>query len=129
MKPQNRFAYAATERESHQDLFDMGTGEKVRDFDTDTSDICANRHKGNTESRAAFKRVKDRLTEAQARVFVCILSSGVRGRTNDEICVVLGLTPNQVSPRLVELKIQGKIVKKGTRLTRSGCPASVNVAT
>ena len=121
----SRFHYAATERASHQDLFDMGTGEKVRDFDTDTSDICANRHKGNTESRAAFKRVKDRLTEAQARVFVCILSSGVRGRTNDEICVVLGLTPNQVSPRLTELAIARRIEKIGTRLTRSKCSAAV----
>ena len=105
----NKFAYAATERESHQDLFD----------------VCANRSRGNPESRAAFESIKDRLTQAQERVLRCVKDAGERGRTNDEICVVLGLTPNQVSPRLTELAIAHRIEKIGTRLTRSKCSAAV----
>lgn len=104
----SRFHYAALERESHSDLFD----------------ICQNRHRGNPESVEAFQSIKDRLTQAQERVLNCIKQSD-NGRTNDEICVVLGLTPNQVSPRLTELKIAGRIERVGTRLTRSKCSASV----
>lgn len=88
-------------------------------------DVCSNRHKGNPESEAAFVAVKDRLTEAQNRVWQCVKDAGTRGRTNAEICLVLGMTPNCVSPRLTELKIAGRIEKIGTRLTPSRCSAAV----
>lgn len=88
-------------------------------------DVCANRHGGNLESQKSFKSVQQRLSEAQERVFNAIRVRGERGATNDELCVILGLTPNQVSPRLTELRMSGRIDKLGTRLTRSGCSASV----
>lgn len=90
-----------------------------------TRDVCENRHGGNPESQKAFKSVQERLTEAQQRVFRAISDRGERGATNDELCAVLGLTPNQVSPRLVELRMAGRIDRHGIRLTRSGCSAAV----
>lgn len=88
-------------------------------------DICRSRHKGNPQSVAAHNAIMERLTVQQERVFRCILDGGERGRTNEDICGVLGLTPNQVSPRLTELHVAGRITKVGTRLTRSKCPAGV----
>lgn len=88
-------------------------------------DICQNRHRGNPLSVKAFETVRDRLSQAQARVYVAIKNAGERGATNSELCVVLGLTPNQVSPRLTELYVAGRIDKIGTRLTRSRCSAAV----
>lgn len=88
-------------------------------------DVCQNRHGGNPESSAAFNKIYSRLTAAQERVLRCIRDAGERGRSNDDICIVLGLTPNQVSPRLTELRIQGRIGKIGTRPTRSGCSAAI----
>ena len=110
----NRFHYAATERASHeQDLFD----------------VCANRHKGNTESEAAFRAIKDRLTEAQERVLRVIRNSD-DGLTCDEISIVLGVTPNEVSGRCSELKRDGKVIECGRRLTRKGkCTAAILKAT
>ena len=106
----NRFHYAATERESHQDLFD----------------VCANRSRGNPESRAAFESIRDRLTEQQERVINAIRQSD-DGLTAEEIATKLGTTVNCVSGRCSELKMQGRITTKGRRLTRSGNPAAVLV--
>ena len=105
--------YAASEKQSLGELFDQ------------RRDITANRHKGNLQSTAAFNAIKDRLTVQQERVFRCIKDGGERGRTNEDICGVLGLTPNQVSPRLTELHVAGRITKIGTRLTKSKCSAGV----
>jgi hypothetical protein len=88
-------------------------------------DICANRHGGNTESVAAFETVKDSLTEKQWQVFKYIKARKSRGATVDEIACDLGKTPNAISGRVSELKRDGKIVKCGRRLTRSGCTAAV----
>lgn len=88
-------------------------------------DVCANRSRGNLESAKAFETVRDRLSQAQARVYSAIKNAGEYGATNSELCVVLGLTPNQVSPRLTELYVAGRIDKNGTRLTRSRCSAAV----
>lgn len=92
-------------------------------------DVCQSRHGGNAESVEAFQSIRDRLTAAQERVYRCVTDAGERGRTNDEICVVLGLMANQVSPRLTELHIARRITKIGTRLTRSKCSAGVWRAT
>ena len=88
-------------------------------------DVCSNRSRGNTESHSAFQAVRDRLNESQERIYRCVKDSGEHGRTNDEICIVLGLTPNQVSPRITELHIAHRIAKIGTRPTRSKSPAGV----
>lgn len=89
-------------------------------------DVCRNRSRGNTESAQAFQSVKDRLTKAQERIYRAIKDRGERGATTDELCVVLGLTPNEVSPRISELHFKlFKIEKIGTRLTRRNNPAAV----
>jgi DNA-binding MarR family transcriptional regulator len=90
-------------------------------------DICSNRHKGNTESTAAFQSIRGRLTAQQQRVLNCIRNS--EGLTCNEIAEKLGATPNEISGRCSELKRNGEIRKSGTRLTRSGNPAAILVVT
>lgn len=89
-------------------------------------DVCKNRSRGNEESRKAFESVSDRLTAAQERIYKAIKDRGEHGATTDELCVALGLTPNEVSPRISELHFRlFKIEKIGTRLTRRNNPAAV----
>lgn len=91
-------------------------------------DVCRNRSRGNTESEQAFQSIKDRLTITQERVLQVIRNTG--GSTTDEIALVLGLTPNEVSPRISELHFKlHKIEKIGTRFTRRNHPAAVWRAT
>jgi len=142
----SRFHYAATERASHQDdLFDnlpearcVFCGHPPHPDSAGHSflpdkvtrerferDICRIRHRDNPQSKAAFKKIKDRLTEAQERVLRVIRNSD-NGMTCDEISIVLGVTPNEVSGRCSELKRDGKVVECGRRLTRKGrCTAAV----
>ncbi len=94
------------------------------DVPPSVDDICQNRHKGNEESRAAFDTIKGTLSVQQERVLRAIRDSDT-GLTVDEIAVNLGATPNQISGRASELKRQGRIIKAGTRLTRSGCSAAI----
>lgn len=90
------------------------------------TDVCRNRSRGNTESALAFQSISDRLTVAQERIYRAIKDRGECGATTDELCVVLGLTPNEVSPRISELHFKlFKIEKVGTRPTRNGHPAAV----
>lgn len=91
-------------------------------------DICAQKHGGNEQSKAAFETIIDHLTDAQRRIFQRIEISGTYGRTLDEMCVAIGENPNAISGRITELRIMGKIEKRGTRKTRSGCSAAVWVA-
>lgn len=105
----SRFHYAALERESHGDLFD----------------ITSRKHGGNEESRAAFETISDRLTEKQEFVLKMIREAGDHGMTCDELSEKLGRGENVYSGRFTELKIAGKIEQIGKRPTRSGCPAAV----
>lgn len=89
------------------------------------ADVCARKHKGNPNSVAAFESVSKRLNESQNRIWNCIKDAGERGRTNDEICIVLGLYPNEVSGRITELYLANRIEEIGKRLTRRKCSASV----
>lgn len=101
-------------------------GSKVPQSYGELFDVCANRSRGNPESAGAFDAVRDRLAQAQERVFQCVKDAGERGRTTDEIALVLGLTPNEVSPRISELHFKlHKIEKIGTRPTRRNHPAAV----
>lgn len=87
-------------------------------------DLCAYKHGGNTESRAAFEAIKGTLSESQADVLSAIMRRP-DGMTADELCVAFDKLPNTISPRVTELRMKGKIVKDGTRPTRSGCKAAV----
>lgn len=91
-------------------------------------DICARKHGGNEQSKAAFTQIYPDLSDAQFKVFVEIKVTRDYGLTVDQISERMNTTPNAVSGRVTELRIKGKIVKKGTRKTRSGCSASVWVA-
>lgn len=95
------------------------------DYVGELFDVCRNRSRGNPNSDIAFQAVADRRSEGQMRVLNCIRDAGERGRTTDEIAFVLGATPNEISPRVSELKRDGKIYSLGTRPTRRGHPAAV----
>lgn len=102
------------------DLFQNVNGKLV------PRDVCARKHGGNEQSRLAFQTVN--LTESQSRVLSMLESCGDYGLTVDGLSIALNTTPNAVSGRLTELRIKGKIEKRGTRKTRSGCSAAVWVA-
>ena len=89
-------------------------------------DVCARKHGGNEQSNAAFQSVQ--LNSSQRKVFAMLCEYGNFGQTVDGLSIALGTTPNAISGRLTELRIMGKIEKRGTRKTRSGCSASVWVA-
>ncbi len=97
-------------------------GELFRSLDP--TDITANRHKGNPESILAFNVVKDRISATQQRVLE-VIRGNPAGLTCDELAVIFGATPNEISGRCSELKRDGKIYKSGTRKTRSGCSAAI----
>lgn len=102
------------------DLFQNVNGKLV------PSDVCARKHGGNSESKAAFDSVSEHLSESQHLVYKHIRWAG--GLTVDELSDAMGTTPNAVSGRVTELRIKGKIKKRGKRKTRSGCSAAVWVA-
>ncbi len=98
--------------------------EQLRDFG-ELFDITERRHKGNEQSTAAFHVIKETLSYKEGLVLGYIKGFGDRGATTDELAEEMGWTPNQVSPRVSELKSKGKIYKSGTRKTRSGCSAAI----
>lgn len=104
------------------DLFDNVGGQIV------PRDVCARKHGGNPQSAIAFDAIRQHLTQSQWRVFCAISATLSFGRTLDELCVLLDVNPNAISGRITELRIKGKIEKRGTRKTRSGCSAAVWVA-
>ena len=103
------------------DLFQNVNGQIV------PRDVCARKHGGNEQSKAAFRTIKDGLNMTQ-RIIFSVISRSTDGLTVDDICVMRGMTPNAISGRITELRIMGKIEKRGTRKTRSGCSAAVWVA-
>lgn len=91
-------------------------------------DVCARKHSGNEQSEAAFHHIAPYLTESQREVFRAIRCSGALGATVDELSQRLQTTPNAISGRVTELRMQNRIKKNGTRKTKSGCSASVWIA-
>ena len=84
---------------------------------TSQSDPCAKRHKGNSESRAAFDSILPRLKGKRLQVLrtVCDLERA----TLKEIVDRSKLPIQTVSGRLAELKQGGMIY--GTAEVRDGC--------
>lgn len=91
-------------------------------------DVCARKHGGNEQSKAAFDSVSHHISDAQRSVWINIYDCRGRGVTCDELSERMGTTPNAISGRITELRMMGKIEKRGTRKTRSGCSAAVWVA-
>lgn len=90
-------------------------------------DICARKHGGAETSIEANKRVlKERDREL---IYGYIKAAGSFGHTLDELCVLLQRTPNQISGRITELRVKGRILTSDrTRPTRAGVQARVYIS-
>lgn len=85
----------------------------------------AHRDAGDTE-QAAAERVRPRTGTQRRRVLAAFVRAYPEGRTDDELVAELGLTPNSVRPRRVELVRGGWLVDSGERRpTPTGSPAVV----
>jgi hypothetical protein len=95
-------------------------------------DVCANRHRGAPGSVAANAIAEPHKAASRTEVYTEIRRAGTHGMTVDEIAVKLGKTPNQISPRVTELRSAkyGQLVRSNgrTRTTRTRSPAAVWVA-
>ncbi len=98
-------------------------------FDFAGDDICSSRHGGAPASTATHERVKHTYGPRCREVLKVIITSGFQGATLDQVCIALGKMPHALSPRITQLKRGRLIVGRGTRPTRSGCPATVYFAT
>lgn len=81
-------------------------------------DVCARRHGGNVESRAA--RIACRVSEQRDKVLAAVEAAGAQGVTCHELAAAWGVTPNTISGRFSELKATGHIRKAGTRKNAAG---------
>lgn len=84
-------------------------------FRTDTRDICANRHGGNTESRRAFEKAEHGLVKNCFRVLEAIKAAGENGLTAKEYSAQSGKPLNAISGRFTDLKKDKIIIKTGER--------------
>jgi hypothetical protein len=89
-----------------------------------TPDICERKHGGNPHSTEAHKRIREGLSARRELVYRCIKVCTM-GITVDELASQWNEPPNNLSGRFSELARDGRIVKSGTRPTRSNCPAAV----
>lgn len=96
-------------------------------------DVCASRHAGNAQSRAAFAKVRPKLAGLRARILAYISACDSHGATVEELSDRLHLRYTTVSARVSELKRDGFIEQSAdlfnTRKTSTGNPAAVMVAT
>ena len=78
----------------------------------------------------AWEVKKKRLTASQNVVLSALVEFGEYGATTNEVAERRRCSPNIISGRFRELEALGKVRLTGeTRLTESGCPAKVWVAT
>ena len=90
----------------------------------DQIDITENRHKGSPESRDAFDRIKHGKREMYDRIMFLAQQRKEYGITVHDVSHQFGKTPNEVSGRLSELKMMGKLRKSGLR--RNGAAVLVS---
>ena len=94
-------------------------------------DICRNRHRGSSQSIAAFEQIKHKRRPARLRILAAIKKKGAFGATAEELELddEVGLARSTVSARTSEMKVNGMIIESGRfRKTRSGSDAAVLVA-
>lgn len=90
----------------------------------DARDVCANRHKGNPQSKQANLAVAPHKESIRARILSYVREQGEAGATSYEIELALNLRHQTCAARLAELKRDGLVVPTGkTRATDSGCQA------
>lgn len=93
---------------------------------TDRQDICRRKHGGDPASLAAHRRTNKEARYAE--ILACLERAGQVGRTLDELSTALGVHPNQISGRLTELRVAGRITKtERRRQTQTGAWAAVYV--
>ena len=63
----------------------------------------------------------------RARVYALVASAGKKGMTCDEVEQQTGYRHQTASARMRELVLQGRLVKRGTRATRSGRQANIHL--
>lgn len=81
----------------------------------DMIDICENRHRGAETSIAAFEKVKHTKQLMYDRIMYLAQQRKDYGITVHDVSHQFGKTPNEVSGRLSELKMLGKLKKSGLR--------------
>lgn len=92
----------------------------------DAIDICEGRHGGAETSVEAHPHVSKEYDRQIIGRRIDL--AGRYGMTLDELCIVLGRTPNAISGRLTELRIMGLIhISDKKRRTRTGAMARVYV--
>lgn len=87
-------------------------------------DPSARKHGGNECSREAFRRVD---AKSDCAAILAKLKAFPSGLTLDQLCELLGRTPNQISGRITDLRRAGRIETTSERReTRSGAMAFVH---
>jgi hypothetical protein len=86
-------------------------------------DVCARRHGGNANSRAANLRVHPHKVGMRERIRVFVGGCGFQGATGKEIAHFMGKEFHQISGRLAELKRDEQIFDSGR--TREDCAVLV----
>ncbi len=81
----------------------------------DMIDVCENRHRNSPESQSAFEKVKHGKQLMYQRIMYLAQQRKEYGITVHEVSHQFGKTPNEVSGRLSELKMLGKLKKSGER--------------
>lgn len=78
-------------------------------------DVCARRHRGNSHSAAANRKLQPYKPNARERIYAMIATSGQCGMTLREIASAMNKLPHQISGRLSELKVIRRIRQIGER--------------
>ena len=68
-------------------------------------DICANRHRGNEQSKEAFEKVESGLPNQRAHILLMVQKAGFKGLTVHEAAELLNTTPNAVRVRVHRVTI------------------------
>lgn len=84
-------------------------------------DPCANKHRGNAESRAAWQKVLTDLCRAQRIVFEVFLRAHPTPMTPKEVAAALGKRLHEISGRCTEGKELG--ILRATGIVRDGSRA------
>jgi hypothetical protein len=78
-------------------------------------DVCARKHGGNSESKAANRRIHEHKETLRNDVLNMYLRVGFLGLTCQEVSALLDKKMHSISARLRELEELGKVVKTSRR--------------
>mgnify|MGYP005814645955 CR=1 FL=1 len=78
-------------------------------------DVCARRHRGNSNSAVANRKLQRYKPNVRERIYAMIAANGQSGMTLREIAAAMNKLPHQISGRLSELKLERRIRQIGER--------------